>query len=219
MALIVPIHGQMSGSIGDNVYSHNKGGPYVRRRAIPVNPSTSRQSAVRNTLSHVSGLWQGLSAEQREAWNAYAVANPKINRLGQTITLSGQAWHNALNARVRDFSGAPMKVPPATPPPASLISATVTNNGTNTLTIAYTPFSLAAGVRLALWATPPGSAGRNPNRNQARCIAYTAPGASSPQLISLPWSLVAGQYINLWVATVDSSGRVTPGLRVRYLIV
>lgn len=215
MALIVPIHGQMSGSIGDNVYSHNKGGPYVRRRSIPINPSTDRQSAVRGNLSTAARAWQALTQIQREAWSAYAVANPVLNRLGQSITLSGAAYHNRLNAKIRDFGGTAILVPPSTAGPVALATLTMSSNTATGVVLAYTATPLSASQRLEVWMTPPAPSGVSPNFNQARLVATTAAAQASPVAVATPWSLVAGMTSNIYCRVVDASGRTSPARRFR----
>lgn len=91
MALITLPEGQQrSGKQGGVVFSHNKGGPYVRNRAIPVNPNTDRQAAVRTAVRNLSIFWETeLSQAQRDAWDVYGAVVAWLNRLGQTIHLSG----------------------------------------------------------------------------------------------------------------------------------
>lgn len=91
MALLVLPEGQQrSGKQGGVVFSHNAGGPYVRNRAIPVNPNTDRQVAVRNAVRNLAIAWdQILTQALRDAWDVYAANVSWTNRLGQTITLTG----------------------------------------------------------------------------------------------------------------------------------
>lgn len=81
--------GQLSGSVGGVVASHNKGGQYLRNRSLPTNPNTNRQQVVRLALKTSAEAWKELASEQREAWEGYAVGTPVVNRLGESITLSG----------------------------------------------------------------------------------------------------------------------------------
>jgi hypothetical protein len=81
--------GQLSGSVGGVVAAHNKGGQYLRNRSIPTNPRTDRQQSVRAAFSAAAESWSGLTVAQREAWEGYAVGTPVVNRLGESITLSG----------------------------------------------------------------------------------------------------------------------------------
>lgn len=91
MALVVLPEGQQrSGKQGGIVWSHNAGGPYVRNRAIPVNPQTDRQVAVRNAVRSIAIAWElTLTQVQRDAWDTYAANVSWTNRLGQAIHLSG----------------------------------------------------------------------------------------------------------------------------------
>lgn len=91
MALVVLPEGQQrSGKQGGMVWSHNAGGPYTRNRAIPVNPNTDRQVAVRNAIQALSIAWDTiLTQPQRDAWDTYALNVTWTNRLGQSINLTG----------------------------------------------------------------------------------------------------------------------------------
>lgn len=91
MALItLPEGTQKSGKQGGVVFSHNKGGPYVRNRAIPVNPNTDRQAAVRNAVRNLSIFWETeLSQALRDGWDVYGANVNWLNRLGQSIKLTG----------------------------------------------------------------------------------------------------------------------------------
>jgi len=86
----------MSGSIGGMTGSHNAGGLYLRARAIPVNPNTAFQIAVRAALTQMVTRWTSvLTAAQRAAWNLYGTNTPVVDTLGDSRTLSGQQWYNA----------------------------------------------------------------------------------------------------------------------------
>jgi len=82
--------GDMRGSIGGTVYSKNRYGNYARGRITPVNPNSSAQQAVRNTMGAVVSLWySALNATERAAWAVYAAGINFTNKLGETITLTG----------------------------------------------------------------------------------------------------------------------------------
>lgn len=79
-----------SGSIGGLTASRNKGGPYFRMRAIPVNPSTGPQVAVRLAMADLSNAWvTTLTQLQRDGWDQYALNVPLVNALGQARTVTG----------------------------------------------------------------------------------------------------------------------------------
>ena len=91
MALIVLPEGtQKSGKQGGVVFSHNRAGPYVRNRAIPVNPNTDRQASVRNAVRNLAIFWSTqLTQVLRDGWDVYAANVTWTNRLGQAIKLTG----------------------------------------------------------------------------------------------------------------------------------
>lgn len=90
---------QVSGSIGGTTYSHNSAGLYRRARAIPVNPNTAFQQAVRNTFTTLALAWsQTLTQTQRDGWDNYAVLTPGTGVLGDPLTLSGQQMYIKCNA-------------------------------------------------------------------------------------------------------------------------
>lgn len=82
---------QISGSIGGMTGSHNKSGMYLRSRAIPTDPQTARQIALRDMMSMYSQMWsQTLTQAQRDGWNTYAANVQVLNPLGDSINISGQ---------------------------------------------------------------------------------------------------------------------------------
>lgn len=81
---------QASGSMAGLTASRNKGGMYMRARAVPVNPNTPAQQRVRNAMSQLTSNWSGLLTDvQRAAWATYAANTPIIDTLGNSINLSG----------------------------------------------------------------------------------------------------------------------------------
>ena len=98
MKISTGLAGEMSGSMGGITASHNRGGAYLRRRSIPVNPNTARQQSVKSSFGGLVQAWTNeLTEAQRQAWRAYAAAVPRQDSLGNTITLTGQQWYIAAN--------------------------------------------------------------------------------------------------------------------------
>jgi len=91
MALVVLPEGtQISGSAGGTTWSHNRYGAYKRNRSVPVNPNTDRQVAVRNAVRSITIAWQTILTQvQRDAWDTYAANVSWLNKLGQTVHLTG----------------------------------------------------------------------------------------------------------------------------------
>lgn len=81
---------QASGSIGGTTYSRNKGGMYQRARAIPTNPNSPQQAAVRSIMGNLAIIWGSvLTVAQRAVWTIYAEQVPLIDRLGSAMNVTG----------------------------------------------------------------------------------------------------------------------------------
>lgn len=102
-----------SGSLGGITASRNKGGLYLRARAIPTNPNSPQQALVRSILNFLSNRWGDvLAPSQRDAWETYAENVPVLNALGDPIQITGlnhyvRSWVPGLQAGVVLVDDAP----------------------------------------------------------------------------------------------------------------
>ena len=115
---------QLSGSVGGVVASRNAGGAYLRNRTVPVNPNSVRQQTARLAFAAATIAWRGLTAAQRGAWDAYAIETPLLNRLGESITVSGSSHYVRTNAFLLGLSEARIDAAPASPGLSTLGSVT-----------------------------------------------------------------------------------------------
>lgn len=80
----------ISGSIGGQVHSHNRSGPYIRARTTPVNPQSPRQNLVRSIIQVLAPAWSNdLTQAQRDQWEIYANEIVRTNKLGAKIKHTG----------------------------------------------------------------------------------------------------------------------------------
>jgi hypothetical protein len=145
-----PTIGQISGRIGGSVYSHNRGGAYIRNGTIPVAVSTPDAIAAKNRLTTLSRNWSGLTDDQRQAWRTWAGTNPVTNRLGNKITLAGHMAYMQVNARLHVAGNTLLDVPPVAAAPDGLLtlSCAASLGGTSAvLTFTATP----VGAAKKLW--------------------------------------------------------------------
>ena len=87
----------ISGRVAGTVHARNRGGSYIRRFSVPVNPSTTFQQQIRSSLATASAAWRDLSEGIQLAFGAWAETHPVIDRLGAAIKLSGAQAFVALN--------------------------------------------------------------------------------------------------------------------------
>lgn len=104
-----------SGSIGGTTFSHNRFGAYTRKRAIPTDPNTDRQQAVKANFGYLSSIWNLILTEiQRQGWAEYGANVPRIDKLGQTHYLTGLQWFVGFNTLRLQDGGAVLYTAPTT---------------------------------------------------------------------------------------------------------
>jgi hypothetical protein len=90
---------EASGSVDGLVFSHNRGGRYIRRRTIPTNPNSPLQQTNRAAFAAAMARWRDVvTAAQRAAWGVYAANTPMVNALGETIYLTGPQMYCRTNS-------------------------------------------------------------------------------------------------------------------------
>lgn len=165
----------MSGSESDKTASRNRFGQYLRKRATPVQPRTSRQIVVRERLATLSAQWSLLGESVRNQWDTYAAAHPRTDSLGSTVTLTGHQMFVGFNGALLNAGLATRDVPPAGPDPDAPVLV-VTNREQSSVDLGG--FSLTTGDVLVVSASRPVSAGRTFNGDYRFVLAQ--PGAATP---------------------------------------
>lgn len=194
MALIKStILAQISGSINGTTFAHNQGGAYARNRSMVSNPRTDRQEQVRTAMTSLSKMWgASLTEAQRADWRAYGGAVSVVNRVGDTIQLSGIAAFNRVNLfRVGTLGESVTMDPPALPGTGSgdtipaLISTAFTNDATQ-ITADITTSVAATDYGFVVWYSAPLSPGVRFYRGPYAGFVLGTGGPDVTSLIGLP---------------------------------
>lgn len=206
-----------SGSIGGMTGSHNRGGMYLRARTTPSNPSSPAQQAVRANLGGLVALWtQTLTTPQRDAWNAYALANPIVDSLGASRNIGGLGWYIRSNgariqAGITRVDAAPVINGPVALTPPTIASITPPT----TATIAFNnadAWATTVGGALLIYVGRPQSATINsfkgPFRFTDKVLGAVSP-PTSPKTIVLPFPVATGQRLFARLLAVSADGRVS----------
>jgi len=210
MAIFLALLGKLRGKLSAVVFSHNKGGDYVRAGGAPTNPNTSRQQTCRTILGNLAQFWTNtLTVDQRAQWNTYAENHPIENALGQEIRITGLAWMARVNARLQDAADTLMLVPPSAPAPGGLESLTVAFTSGTAVSVTYTD-ALAADERMQLWVSLPVSLGSSPNFRQCRLVGYSAAEAATPIAFTLPHAFQDGTNGVFFAAILNAEGLIGP---------
>ena len=219
MAKIKSILGAMSGKLSGLVFSHNKGGPYVRSLHIPVNPGTIRQQGARNTLAGLAKRWGLITDVQRQAWKDYAATHPVIDRLGESVQLSGESMYCGRNAQAYAVGFSYIDDAPGilSPRAVAFSSAAVTAVNASTCTVAFAPTPTSANVKVELLLAPAMNIGQDKGIGTARHASNSAVSAASGATFTLSPTMTPGKYHNVWVRQVADDGSSSVPIKVRVL--
>lgn len=201
-----------SGSVAGVTSSRNRYGQYRRTKAIPVNPNSPKQAAVRANFGTLSTLWQQLDDGARTEWKDWADTHTFTDSLGQSITLSGFAWFMRAGQSLFAVGQAATGVAPTTDnavdPGIAIASLT-----TSAMTVSFTA-AIPTGGFLEVQATPDVSQGRYFAQG-FRTIAVEQDDATSPLNVSAAYNGVfggraAGNRLWVRVRSITAEGVASP---------
>ena len=209
---------QASGSVGGITFSRNRGGMYIRSRAIPTDPSTLFQREVRDAMNAVVARWSSsLTVDERDDWNVYASLVTLPGPLGDPITVSGFNMFVRTNvARIQ--SGVPFAFDAPTlfnigeTGEVSFAATAVANE----ITVAFDDTQAWANIddgALLLFVSRPQNATINffkgPFRAMAPVEGLTVGPPVSPAVITSPFNMTADQRVWLKVSATTPDGRLS----------
>lgn len=199
-------------------FSRNKGGMYIRTRALPTNPNTTQQQVVRALMGQLTNVWiNTLDDAQRAAWANYALNTPILNRIGEAKPIPALAMYVRCNiprlqaglARVDDapivFGVGDFTLPGVTSITAATGVMIVTfdagdewpgEDGAAMLVLA----SRAQGVSINYF--------KGPYRFADALEGAVVPLAS-PQNVTLPFAVAVGQLTFLQFRVTRADGRLS----------
>lgn len=220
------IIGEASGSLASMVFSHNRGGQYIRQRTIPTNPNSEFQQAIRSIVSQLTSYWgSGLTEAQRLAWDAYAEAVPMLDPLGEPRNIGGLGHFNRSNvARLQMKDGSFDRIDVAPPefnlgeftaPGITSITAT-----TKVAIVTFDPtdaWAAETGSAMLFYGSAGKSAATNffkgPYRYCGSINGSAGQAPTSPQNMTLRTSIAAGQKAFLRCVVTRADGRMSSTFR------
>jgi hypothetical protein len=178
MKVLVP---PQSGSKEGITASRNRFGQYIRTRAIPVNPASFAQGAVRARMAGNSAAYRLLTSAQRAGWSDLGLMMTRSDSLGQSYALQGNQAYASINNNNLAAGAAVVADAPAIATPVALATVTITLSAA-AFSIAYTATPLPALTYLMVFASPQRSAGRN-FEGDFRLIKVGAAAGASPLVV------------------------------------
>jgi len=180
----------MSGSLGSVVFSHNKGGAYMRNRVTPTKATTEYAALAKARMTTAAQAWQNLTADQQVAWREWTKTNPILHAIGQSRIVAGHVAYirSAVTAAVTGSSV--LDDPPVEPASKSLSSLAATGDiGAGVVSVVFTPSPIEATERLMVWAAVVDSPGINYVENLYKLVGVRGPETESP--LEIEASIVA----------------------------
>lgn len=206
-----------SGSLGGIVASRNAAGPYLRIRAVPVDPQTTRQVNVRTIMGQLSNRWVNtLNDAQRADWETYATNVPLPARLGGTHVVSGIAMYLRSNVARRQagmltIDTAPIIFDVGEFTPISSLAVTAAGN---LIAFAFTPADdwaneddAAMLVYGGIAVNPTINFFKGPYRFAARIDGDGVTPPTSPSSLASQYAYSLGQKVFVRVIVVRADGR------------
>jgi hypothetical protein len=179
MAVITPsaLISEIRGSVGDQTFSKNRYGAYVKAKLVQTVTNTAEQIAVRDELADGVEEWQNLSQADQNKWMQYANSNLLSGRISRKYKRSGyneflSRWQNriALGSGSTSFEPLPkVRLFPV------IKNVTV---GTTQIDLEIDTLKPIGNCEIAVYATPPISPGINYIRpSYYRLIGVITPSA------------------------------------------
>lgn len=226
MALVkLPEGQQRSGAQGGMVWSRNRTGPYTRERALPVNPNTDRQVAVRNAVRALAIIWDTvLTQAQRDGWDTYAANVAWTDKLGRSIFLTGLNHFIRSNTQNTALGFTQVFDAPVifTIAAAELALGCTASEATQVLTITFDdtePWATEPGAFQHFFLGIPQNASRKFFGGPWRYVVSVAgvTPAVSPKLATSPWPFAEGQRLWLRSRILRADGRLSDFAQASFL--
>jgi len=208
---------QTSGSLDGTTFSHNRYGRYTRRRATPTNPNSTAQASIRQGMAMAHVAWVALSAAVKQGWDDYAAGTPVVNRLGETIYLTGRAMF-VRQYVLRKYSGITQITTAPTSMGLCVLSTptAVYDISDAQVTLNYNAadgWNTTTGGFLNIAVAQPQSSGvsffKGPYILASAVEGNTAAPPASPKLFTPPYVYSANHKLFLRCMAVDSEGRIS----------
>lgn len=216
--------GSASGKLGAMVASHNSGGQYLRARTTPTNPNSVYQAAVRAALGSLSNSWVTfLTQAQRDGWELYGRAVNVLNRLGDSIKISGLAHFIRSNVPRVQAGLSLVDVAPTTldvgetPIIDALVVDASSDNVQVTLGAVSNPWLPDANRKVLCYVSPPQNPTINFYGGPFRFAGITS-ATTSALTFTNPFAAVAGQSTFVSLRISNDDGRLSASTQDRAIV-
>lgn len=181
----------LKGSIGGTTFQTNAAGAFARARPYVKKTSTVKQQLAHQSHQNLLFQYSQLDATDKDDWNMFASAHDKINKFGQTKTLTGANWFLSTNF-MRLLSGNSILTSPPDYNLPSDAPAFDINITADAITLTLDAEFGWSDMAVIVWCSPPTSR-QKPSINQIRkyVTIYTSDPGTPVDITSL-WETATG---------------------------
>lgn len=211
-----------SGSVGGFTLSHNKGGMYLRSRAIPTNPNSTQQQTIRTAVANLTSRWNNILTEgERVGWDLYAANVPLLNPLGDPLNVTGLNMYIRSNVARYQTSAVYRDIAPTTYNLGEFTQPVITAEAAgDTASVTFDNTDEWANEddsAMVIYASRPQNASINYFKGPYRYMDIvegdgTTP-PTSPASMGLPFAVEAGQKVFFRAIVYRVDGRVSHSFR------
>lgn len=115
----------ITGSIGGTTFQSNSAAKIARLRSTRRKQNTIKQNSKIADFQVNFPAWNVLTQSEKDDWNAFAAANNKTNKWGETKVLNGFNWFQSINLYLNIVNEAPLNNPPVWATPLAISDYTV----------------------------------------------------------------------------------------------
>jgi hypothetical protein len=174
-----------TGKLGLTVTWEGRNGLIRRILAIPANPRTAGQLAVRNLLAEQARRFDALTDAQQNAWNVAAQDYRSTPTLGQSGPLTGLQLFVRINCKLGLLGQDPVDVPPTAPQFPTLAPQSLVITNTSGVVALKLTCPTSPGENTVLRASPPQKAAVRACRNFRILGTCPAPVQGSADITGL----------------------------------
>jgi len=205
-----PMITDIRGSIGGTTFARNRSGMYARTRVKPVDPSSSRQQAVRNAVATCQDYWRStLTQAQRDGWDNVGSVGGGVGALGDQIRLTGIQAYIRVNVIALLAGLATWDTAPALPASCLCPDLTFTLIETPGLVItAIDPVTPAGGI-LQIQVSGVHSATKNFYKGPWPYAHWFLTADTEPVSVAAGEPYVTADRLFVAARAVDASGRIS----------
>jgi len=217
------------GSLGGQVFSRNRFGNYLRARTTPVNPQSARQSLIRSIVAFLAQRWSNvLTQAQRDAWEVYANAIVRTNKLGAQIKLTGFNHYIRSNSAIANGLGNIVDIGPTTltlPPEDPQMIGTVDETNQEISVAFDDTFDWVDqdDGHMFIYMSIPKAAGTNfiggPFRLAGSITGDSTTPPTSPTVLATPFPVAVGQEVVVRARIAEDDGRLSDLFRSQSTVI